>query len=136
MSFDDPFEELDKAEQEARQKKRQRRQTGSNVPQFDDALQQVTSIDVARAARKKTFQGKYWLRTLRLPPEYQELTRQIFQLEPRARSLADIERWIYTMGLVAYFQEGKRPQYSETISRDIDLPANPICYEEVIACKG
>ena len=122
MSFDDPFEELEKAEREVQQQKRQGRAKRSNAPQFDEALKQVTSIDVARAARKKTFQGKYWLRTLRLPPEYQELTRQIFQLEPRARSLAEIERWIYTMGLLAYFQEGKRPSYSEAISRDIDLP--------------
>lgn len=122
MSFDDPFEELEKAEKEARQQRRQGRQSSRKVPQFDAALDQVSSIDVARAARKKTFQGKYWLRTLRLPPQYQELTRDIFQLEPRARSLAEIERWIYTMGLVAYLQEGKRPQYSESISRDIELP--------------
>jgi hypothetical protein len=122
MSFDDPFEELEKAEKEARQQRRQGRQASRQVPQFDAALDQVSSIDVARAARKKTFQGKYWLRTLRLPPQYQELTREIFQMEPRARSLAEIERWIYTMGLVAYFQEGKRPQYSEAISRDIELP--------------
>ena len=122
MSFDDPFEELEKAEKEARQQRRQGRQASQQVPQFDAALDQVSSIDVARAARKKTFQGKYWLRTLRLPPQYQELTREIFQMEPRARSLAEIERWIYTMGLVAYLQEGKRPQYSEAISRDIELP--------------
>ena len=122
MSFDDPFEELEKAEKEARKQRRQARQPGSQTPQFDAALEQISAIDVAKAARKKTFQGKYWLRTLRLPPQYQELTREIFQLEPRARSLAEIERWIYTMGLVAYFQEGKRPQYSEAISRDIELP--------------
>ncbi len=122
MSFDDPFEELEKAEKEARRQKRGGRSSSSQVPHFDAALDQVSAIDVAKAARKKTFQGKYWLRTLRLPPEYQELTREIFQMEPRARSLAEIERWIYTMGLVAYFQEGKRPQYSEAISRDIELP--------------
>jgi len=122
MSFDDPFEELEQAEKEARKQRRQARQPGSQTPQFDAALEQISAIDVAKAARKKTFQGKYWLRTLRLPPQYQELTREIFQMEPRARSLAEIERWIYTMGLVAYFQEGKRPSYSEAISRDIDLP--------------
>jgi hypothetical protein len=122
MSFDDPFEELEQAEKEARKQRRQARQPGSQTPQFDAALEQISAIDVAKAARKKTFQGKYWLRTLRLPPQYQELTREIFQMEPRARSLAEIERWIYTMGLVAYFQEGKRPQYSEAISRDIELP--------------
>lgn len=122
MSFDDPFEELEKAEQEARRQRRHDRKSSRDVPQFDAALDQVSSIDVAKAARKKTFQGKYWLRTLRLPPQYQELTREIFQMEPRARSLAEIERWIYTMGLVAYLQEGKRPQYSEAISRDIELP--------------
>jgi hypothetical protein len=122
MSFDDPFEELEKAEKEAQQKKQQNRQRSRQTSQFDAALEQISRRDVAKAARKKTFQGKYWLRTLRLPPEYQELTREIFQMEPRARSLAEIERWIYTMGLLAYFQEGKRPRYSEAISRDIELP--------------
>ena len=121
MSFDNPFDDLERAEEEARQARQERR--GTRDPfQFDDALEEVTKQDVARAARKKTFQGKYWLRTLRLPPEYQDLTRDIYQQEVRAKSLAEIERWIYTMGLIAYFQEGKRPRYSETISRDIDLP--------------
>lgn len=122
MSFDDPFEELEKAEREARQQRRQGGSGKSKKPNFDEALEMVTSQDVARAANKKTFQGKYWLRTLRLPPEYQEITREIYRQEVRAKSLAEIERWIYTMGLLAYLQEGKRPRYSETISRDIDLP--------------
>ena len=121
MTFDNPFDDLEKAEEEARQK-RQERRTRRDPFNFDDALEQVTARDVAKAARKKTFQGKYWLRTLRLPPEYQDLTREIFQNEVRAKSLAEIERLIYTMGLVAYFQEGKRPRYSETISREIELP--------------
>lgn len=118
MTFDNPFDDLEKAEEEARQK----RQTRRDPFNFDEALEQVTARDVAKAARKKTFQGKYWLRTLRLPPEYQDLTREIYQNEVRAKSLAEIERWIYTMGLVAYFQEGKRPMYSETIAREIELP--------------
>ncbi|MFN2138332.1 MAG: hypothetical protein ACK2UK_20420 [Candidatus Promineifilaceae bacterium] len=121
MAFDNPFDDLERAEEEARHKKQERRGE-RDAFQFDDALGQVTAQDVARAARKKTFQGKYWLRTLRLPPEYQELTRDIYQQEVRAKSLAEIERWIYTMGLIAYFQEGKRPRYSESISREIDLP--------------
>ncbi len=121
MSFDNPFDDLEKAEEEARQEKQERR-TPRDPFQFDKALEQVTAMDVAKAARKKTFQGKYWLRTLRLPPEYQELTRDIYQQEVRAKSLAEIERWIYTMGLIAYFQEGKRPRYSESISREIELP--------------
>ena len=121
MSFDNPFDDLEKAEEEARQEKQERRTTRDPF-QFDEALEQVTAMDVAKAARKKTFQGKYWLRTLRLPPEYQELTREIYQQEVRAKSLAEIERWIYTMGLIAYFQEGKRPHYSESISREIELP--------------
>jgi hypothetical protein len=121
VTFDNPFDDLEKAEEEAR-KERQERRAQRDHFQFDEALEQVTAMDVAKAARKKTFQGKYWLRTLRLPPEYQELTREIYQREVRAKSLAEIERWIYTMGLVAYFHEGKRPQYSESISRQIDLP--------------
>jgi predicted Zn-dependent peptidase len=121
VSFDNPFDDLEKAEEEARQEKQERRTTRDPF-QFDEALEQVTAMDVAKAARKKTFQGKYWLRTLRLPPEYQELTREIYQQEVRAKSLAEIERWIYTMGLIAYFQEGKRPHYSESISREIELP--------------
>jgi hypothetical protein len=123
MSFDNPFDDLERAEEAARAEKQTRRPTSKNKPLFDDALGQVTSRDVARAANKKTFQGKYWLRTLRLPPEYQDLTREIFQQEVRAKSLAEIERWIYTMGLLAYFQEGKRPSYNESISRDIELPS-------------
>ena len=121
MSFDNPFDDLEKAEEEARQE-RQGRRTQRGPFEFDQALEQVTAMEVAKAARKKTFQGKYWLRTLRLPPEYQELTREIYQQEVRARSLAEIERWIYTMGLIAYFHEGKRPHYNESISRDIELP--------------
>ena len=121
MTFDNPFDDLEKAEEEARQK-RQERRTRRDPYNFDDALEQVTARDVAKAARKKTFQGKYWLRTLRLPPEYQELTREIYQSEVRAKSLAEIERWIYTVGLLAYFQEGKRPTYSESIAREIELP--------------
>jgi hypothetical protein len=121
MAFDNPFDDLERAEEEARHKKQERRGE-RDAFQFDDALGQVTAQDVARAARKKTFQGKYWLRTLRLPPEYQELTREIYPQVVRAKSLAEIERWIYTMGLIAYFQEGKRPRYSESISREIDLP--------------
>ncbi len=122
MSFDDPFEELEQAEKEARQQRKQSKPKRANTPNFDEALGKVTSRDVAKAARKKTFQGKYWLRTLRLPPEYQELTREVYREEVRAKSLADIERWIYTMGLIAYFEEGKRPVYNESISREIDLP--------------
>lgn len=122
MSFDNPFDDLEQAEEEARQERRAQRSPQRDPYKFDEALEQVTAMDVAKAARKKTFQGKYWLRTLRLPPEYQELTREIYQQEVRARSLAEIERWIYTMGLIAYFHEGKRPRYNETISRDIDLP--------------
>jgi len=121
VSFDNPFDDLEKAEEEAR-KEKQERSKRRDPFQFDEALEQVTAMDVAKAARKKTFQGKYWLRTLRLPPEYQELTRDIYQQEVRAKSLAEIERWIYTMGLIAYFQEGKRPHYSESISREIELP--------------
>ncbi len=128
MSFDDPFGELEEAEKAAKKQKSTpkkaapKRKSRSKTPKFDQALGDVRSVDVARAAKKSTVQGKYWLRTLRLPPEYQELTRQIFQEEVRAKSLAEIERWIYTMGLVAYFEEGKRPDYSESISRAINLP--------------
>ena len=121
--FDDPFDDLEQAERLAKQQKQQKPRAQRKKPQFDQALGQVSSVDVARAAKRKTVQGKYWLRTLRLPPEYQEMTRQIFQEEVRAKSLAEIERWIYTMGLVAYFEEGKRPHYNESVSREIDLPA-------------
>lgn len=122
MSFDNPFDDLERAEEAARAARQQQRRPAKIKDQFDDALGQVTSRDVARAANKKTFQGKYWLRTLRLPPEYQDLTREIYQQEVRAKSLAEIERWIYTMGLIAYLHEGKRPEYNESVSRDIELP--------------
>lgn len=122
MAFDNPFDDLERAEKEAKAQKRPKRGATRKTTQFDEALEQVSSIDVARAAKRKTVQGKYWLRTLRLPPEYQELTREIFRQEVRAKSLAEIERWIYTVGLIAYFEEGKRPHYSRSVSREIDLP--------------
>ena len=117
--MDDLFSDLEQAEKSAKQKKTGRKKKG----EFDSALSETSFSDVARAAKKTTVRGKYWLRTLRLPPEYQELTRDIFKREVQAKSLADIERWIYTMGLIAYYQEGKRPEYQqESISRDISLP--------------
>ena len=120
MSSDDLFDALDRAEQSRRRTRRQLPTTGKAG--FGDALAGTSRVDVAKAAKKASIQGQYWLRTLRLPPDYQDLTRQIYSQEPRAKSIADVERWIYTMGLIAYFHEGKRPEYSETIEREINLP--------------
>lgn len=123
MSFDDPFGELDAAEALAKQKKAENpKRARTQRQQFADALPDTTHFDVAKAAQRKTVKGNYWVRSLRLPPEYRELTREIYRQEPRAKSIAEIERWIYTMGLQAYFEHGLRPEYNETIQRDINLP--------------
>lgn len=64
----------------------------------------------------------YWSRTLRLPPDYREIVREIYQQEPRAKSIADLERWFFAKGIEAYLK-GERPEYAETIERAIELPA-------------
>lgn len=88
---------------------------------FDSGLEGVSFVDTAKATKSAVMRGQYWQRTLRLPPSFKQITRQIYH-ETGARTLADIERWIYAMGLQAYLEGGERPKFSETLSKDVVLP--------------
>ncbi len=117
--FDDPLANIPDPKPLAKAKSEKSRQANND---FDDPLAKISKSETARATKSSSsMRGQYWQRTLRLPPEYQDLTRQIHQ-EGRARSIADTERWIYAMGLQAYFAEGKRPTYVKSVARDIELP--------------
>jgi hypothetical protein len=89
---------------------------------YDSGLEGVSMKDTARASKSSVMRGQYWQRTLRLPPSFKDVTRHIYR-ETGARSIADIERWIYAMGLQAYLEGGERPEFSETLTRDVVLPS-------------
>ncbi|NUO03565.1 MAG: hypothetical protein HUU01_23370 [Saprospiraceae bacterium] len=110
------FDELDLAEKEGKNKPRKKK------PVFNNALEDTSRAKTAKAAGRTTHQGNLWARTIRLPPEYQDVILKIYQNEPRAKSIADIERWIFAKGLEAYFVHGERPAYAESLAREIELP--------------
>lgn len=117
--FDDPLANLPEPKPRAKSKDKAKKFR----QEFNDPLSQMGKADAAKATQSSSsMRGQYWQRTLRLPPEYQDLTLQIHH-EGRARSIADTERWIYAMGLQAYFVEGKRPTYVKSVARDIELPS-------------
>ena len=89
---------------------------------YDSGLKGISIKDTARASKSSVMRGQYWQRTLRLPPSFKDITRHIYR-ETGARSIADIERWIYAMGLQAYLEGGERPEFSETLTRDVVLPS-------------
>ena len=120
--FDDPLANIPDPTPLSKPKREKPRKAKPKRNEFDDPLSQIGKADTARATKtSSSMRGQYWQRTLRLPPEYQDLTLQIHH-EGRARSIADTERWIYAMGLHAYFVEGKRPSYVKSVARDIELP--------------
>ncbi|MGB1249029.1 MAG: hypothetical protein ACPG8W_00235 [Candidatus Promineifilaceae bacterium] len=120
--FNDPLASIPDPQPLKKTKLEEPRKPKAKQSEFDDPLSKIRKTETARATKKATsMRGQYWQRTLRLPPEYQDLTLQIHH-EGRARSIADTERWIYAMGLQAYFAEGKRPTYVKSVARDIKLP--------------
>lgn len=112
---DDLFEQLEKEEAKAAAKPKKRKQ------EYRDALADTTPGQAAKAAGKSTYRGKYWERTVRLPPKYRDIVLEIYKQEPRAKSIADLERWFFAKGIEAYMN-GERPEYTETIERAIELP--------------
>jgi hypothetical protein len=84
------------------------------------ALEQTTSLD-ARKAIGASMRGSYWSRTMRLPPEYEKLFRDV-AVEEGFGSLADAERWIVAMGFHAYYTLGLRPEFEKSITRTVVLP--------------
>ena len=121
-AFDDPLANIPDPQPLKKAKPEKPRKSKAKRSEFDDPLSKIGKAETARATKSSSsMRGKYWQRTLRLPPEYQDLTLQVHH-EGRARSIADTERWIYAMGLHAYFVEGKRPSYVKSVARDIELP--------------
>lgn len=118
--FDDPLAMLPDPKPIKREPEKKRPLSKPTRP-FIDPLDAVSKSATARATKSSTMRGQYWQRTLRLPPEYQDLTVEVHHAT-RARSIADTERWIYAMGLHAFFVEGKRPSYTQSVARDIELP--------------
>ncbi|MEZ4514221.1 MAG: hypothetical protein R3C62_20290 [Chloroflexota bacterium] len=118
--FDDPLAMLPDPKPVKKEEGKKRPLPKSAKP-FVDPLDAVSKSATAKATKSSTMRGQYWQRTLRLPPEYQDLTVEVHQAT-RARSIADTERWIYAMGLHAFFVEGKRPSYTQSVARDIELP--------------
>ncbi len=113
MSLWDQLGALDQdkqAQQEQAEKKRGKR----------DALGQTTATD-ARKAVGASMRGKYWSRTMRLPPEFEELFKDV-AIQEGFGSLADAERWIVAMGFHAYYELGLRPEFEKAISRTVILP--------------
>ncbi|MFQ5398269.1 MAG: hypothetical protein ACE5E7_01590 [Anaerolineae bacterium] len=119
--FDDPLAMIPDPELAPAQRPKRPRKTATRPSEFDDPLAKIGKAETAKATKSGSMRGRYWQRTLRLPPEYQDLTLQIHN-EGRAKSIADTERWIYAMGLYAYFVEGKRPTYAQSIAREVELP--------------
>ncbi|MCO5184724.1 MAG: hypothetical protein M9965_12390 [Anaerolineae bacterium] len=64
--------------------------------------------------------GQYAQRTFRIPPEYLQLIRQIAGDE--IMSIADAERWVIGQGLLAYYEQGVRPDFVQTVQRQVQLP--------------
>ncbi|MFQ5433838.1 MAG: hypothetical protein ACE5FD_03090 [Anaerolineae bacterium] len=113
MSLWDQLESLDQdkqAKKEQTEKKRGKR----------DALEQTTSAD-ARKAVGASMRGKYWSRTMRLPPEFEALFKDV-ATEEGFGSLADAERWVVAMGFHAYYELGMRPEFEKAITRTVILP--------------
>ncbi|MEM7113742.1 MAG: hypothetical protein AAF614_14995 [Chloroflexota bacterium] len=120
--FDDPLAMLPDSKPTRRAKpKPQKKAAPKPKKAFVDPLDSVSKSTTAKATKSSTMRGQYWQRTLRLPPEFQDLTLEVHHAT-RARSIADTERWIYAMGLKAFFEDGKRPSYARTVARDIELP--------------
>jgi hypothetical protein len=121
--FDDPLAQIPEPEPLSRPPvKKTGKQAKGRQDEFDDPLmRELNKSQTAKATKSSSMRGQYWQRTLRLPPEYQDLTLEVHS-NSRSRAIADTERWIYAMGLHAYFVEGKRPTYTQSVARDIELP--------------
>lgn len=121
MTIKNPFDDMPEIPQGGK-KDRKSSKSGSKKPEYQPAITGLDRTKVAKAAKKKTMEGQYWKRTMRLPPEFQEMIQDIYTQEVMASSIAEIERWVMAMGLKAYFDEGKRPDYNQKVRREINMP--------------
>jgi hypothetical protein len=77
--------------------------------------------DVSKAAKSGYRRNGKWNKVFRLPVEWEDLIKQIYAETP-ARSVAEIERWLVGRGLRAYFEDGEKPDFRESIERQVVLP--------------
>ncbi len=91
------------------------------VTQRQAVLADKTPQDAAKASKKTTYKGGMWNRTFRLPLEWEGLIKRIFA-ETKAKSMADVERWLVGRGLQAYYDNGERPEFEETVEKTVVLP--------------
>lgn len=118
--FDDPMSKLRALREEQLKEKRSQSASGKNAG-FDDPIKRnVSAVDAAKATKSSTVVGQYAQHTFRIPPEYLQLIRQIAGDE--IMSIADAERWVIGQGLLAYYEQGVRPDFEQTVQRQVQLP--------------
>ena len=117
--FNDPMATLKKLQQN--KSKAKKKGTAADKEPFDNPLtSRVSMTDASKATKSGKMVGQYAQRTFRLPPEYLELIRRIAADE--IMSIADAERWVVSQGLLAYFENGERPQFEQSVQRQVQLP--------------
>lgn len=111
--MNDIFDELGQADAEVQKPvTKKRKKDFSHVNPLEQ--QGVTRKETAAATTPT--EGNYWLRTVKIPPEWRELFRDI-KMSCGFKSLADAERWIISEGLRAYYERGHRPEFTQTIEQ-------------------
>ncbi len=119
----DLFDELEKVDKQAQPKKGRRSSKAEQLSTVNPlAKQQVQRKNATAATMKLT--GQYWQRTMKIPPEWRELIREVTRAG-KFRSVADAERWIVSEGLRSFFEQGNRPKFEETIEREALLYTGP-----------
>jgi len=119
----DLFDELEKVDIQAQPKKGRRSSKAEQLSTVNPlAKQQVQRKNATAATMKLT--GQYWQRTMKIPPEWRELIREVTRVG-NFRSVADAERWIVSEGLRSFFEQGNRPKFEETIEREALLYTGP-----------
>lgn len=83
-------------------------------------MEQEAPAGVATSFTGGAMVGQYAQRTVRLPPHYLALIRQIAEAEEV--SIADAERWVVARGLQAYYEDAERPTFRHDVRRQIILP--------------
>ncbi len=121
--MDDLFDELGKVDEQMQSKPRKRKSKAEQLSQVNPlASQQVQQKEATAATMRLT--GQYWQRTMKIPPEWRDLIREVARVG-KFRSIADAERWIISEGLKAFFERGARPHFEETIEREALLYVGP-----------
>jgi len=107
------FDDIELAEKAAKHQKQ------SKKPQKGfEGLNPIANILTQKETRAATtkLEGKYWLRTVKIPLEWRDLIQQV-RVEGGFKSVADAERWVIGEGLRAFFEGGRRPKFTETVER-------------------